>query len=126
MLAGELDKAPSTVYSELNPWGDRSKFKLGLEDFIEISRLTGNHEALTLIADLLGYRLVKKTVHPGASTMYEEFHQDTSKVAEFHNCGVAYRMNDCSQADLLKAKSTAIQEIEESYERVLAGDEARQ
>lgn len=58
LIAAELNKAPSTIYAELNPWGDRAVAKLGLEDGLEIMRLTGDVTALELAAREQGYRLV--------------------------------------------------------------------
>jgi hypothetical protein len=53
-LAADLNKAPGTLYNELNPFGgDRAK--LGLEDAVKIMQLTGSHDALRLICGGLGH-----------------------------------------------------------------------
>lgn len=83
VLAGELNKAPSTVYSELNPWGDRSKAKLGLEDAIEIMRITEDFSALELMAADLGFRLVVKEARPDKASVAEELCQDTQRMGEW-------------------------------------------
>lgn len=57
-IAAALNKAPSTAYAELNPWGDRTQAKLGLEDAVEIMAMTGDVSGLELIAAHLGFRLV--------------------------------------------------------------------
>ena len=75
-VAAALDKAPSTIYSELNPWGDRQKAKLGLEDAAAIAELTGDVTAFALIANSLGYHLVPKTSAPDKETVAEELVDD--------------------------------------------------
>lgn len=123
-LAGELNKAPSTVYSELNPWGDRSKAKLGLEDALEIMRLTGDYTALHLAADQHGFKLIAKSgFTPDAPTMFEEFTQDHKALVEFHEEGVKFRQGESTRKRVLAKKEAAHVDINESYERILSGDE---
>ena len=55
-LACELNKAPSSLYAELNPYDTQGK--LGLCDAAGIMSLTGDHTALEMLAGMLGYRLV--------------------------------------------------------------------
>ena len=81
-VAAALDKAPSTIYSKLNPWGDRQKAKLGLEDAAAIAELTGDVTAFALIASELGYRLVPKTSAPDKDTVAEELVDDLQGLRE--------------------------------------------
>ena len=75
-VAAALDKAPSTVYSELNPWGDRQKAKLGLEDAALIAKITGDVTGFALIAHEMGYCLTRKAAAPDKETVAEELVDD--------------------------------------------------
>lgn len=82
-LAAALDKAPSTLYAELNPWGDRSKSKLGLEDAIVHSELTGDTAGWKLAADRLGCSWTSKDVNPNRETPIEELAECTAAFGVF-------------------------------------------
>jgi hypothetical protein len=84
-IAAELNKAPSTVYSELNPWGDRSKAKLGFEDAIEIMRLTGDYTPLVEAAASLGLAVVTESPVPDKSTSREEGADDLRALYEMQD-----------------------------------------
>lgn len=82
-LAPLLDKQPSTLYAELNPWGESGKAKLGLLDAFEIMRQTADFSALALLVSDCGFRLVSKTPVPDRQTVAEEICQDTEKLGEW-------------------------------------------
>lgn len=82
-LAGEMDKAPSTLYAELNPWGDRSKSKLGLEDAVRMALLTGDLRGFELAAAALGCTLYRREVNPSRETAFEELAEDSIDFGEF-------------------------------------------
>ena len=83
-VAAHLDKRPSTLYAELSPWPEPGKAKLGLDDALEIMRLTGNHSGLVLMAEELGYRLESADTHPDHDDVRDEMLDDVSRVALFH------------------------------------------
>lgn len=70
--APEVDKEPSSLYAELNPYGDQSKAKLSLDDSIELMRLVKDVSALELAAASLGYRLCPMHADPDKETVAEE------------------------------------------------------
>jgi hypothetical protein len=57
-LAAEMDMRPSSLYNCLNPWGDRSVSKLGLEAALHIMKATKDKTALAMIARELGCMLI--------------------------------------------------------------------
>lgn len=71
-LAAELNKAPSTLYAELSPWGEPGKAKMGLDDALEIMRLTGDFTPLEIAASAAGYRLEPLAALPDKPTVAEE------------------------------------------------------
>ena len=68
-LAAEMDKRPSTLYNALNPWGDRSTIKLGLEDALFIMVQTGDMTALQIMAREMGCVLVEMKAEPNRDTI---------------------------------------------------------
>ena len=71
-LAPLLDKKPSTLYAELNPWAEPGKAKLGFDDALEIMRITGDFSGLDLAAATLGFRLCLMEANPDKNTVAEE------------------------------------------------------
>lgn len=60
-LAARLDKRPSSLYAELNPYpSETCTAKLGLEDAVKLMEITGDYTPLMQIADHFGFRLAKK------------------------------------------------------------------
>lgn len=110
-LAPMLDKQPSTLYGELNPWGEPGKAKLGLLDAFEIMRITGDFTALELLAADSGFRLVCKSPDPDRETVAEEICQDTEKLGEWANvCG-----NPTStEAQVRKARQNLAREVDQT------------
>ena len=83
-IAPELDKEPSSLYGELNPYGDQSKAKLSLDDAIEAMRLTKNYAALELIAAELGMRVCPVDSMPDKEDVRDEMLDDTNMLSDFH------------------------------------------
>lgn len=84
-LAPELDKEPSTLYAELNPYGDQSKAKLSFDDAVEIMRLIRSVTALELASSSLGFRLVRVDAVPDKPTVAEELADDTQNLGVWAN-----------------------------------------
>lgn len=95
-LAPMLDKRPSTLYAELDPWGDPGKAKLGLDDGLEIMRITGDYTGLELAAAAHGFRLFPMNAAPDKATVAEELADDTQKI------GVWARV--CMRSDATEAE----------------------
>lgn len=57
-LAAEMDMRPSSLYNCLNPWGDRSVSKLGLEAALHVMKTTQDRTALAMIARELDCMLI--------------------------------------------------------------------
>lgn len=112
-VAAALDKAPSTIYSELNPWGDRQKAKLGLEDAAAIAELTGDVTAFALIANSLGYHLVPKTAMPDKETVAEELVQDMQELGHWADVCADLK---ASRAEVERAAAALVNEIGETKE----------
>ena len=83
-VAPELDKEPSSLYGELSPYGDQSKAKLSLDDAIEAMRITGNYNALELIAGSFGLRLCPIDAMPDKDDVRDEMLDDANLLSEFH------------------------------------------
>ena len=84
LVAAALNKAPSTVYSELNPWGDRTKSKLGFEDALEIMRLTGDYSALVKACADAGLVVVLAMPTPDKDSIEKEKADDVKSLGLFH------------------------------------------
>ena len=82
-VAAEMDMAPSSLYSCLNPYGDRSSSKCGLELAIAIMRYTGDKSALAIMAGELGCSIVERR-EPDKPTIAEEAMQDHAAVTELY------------------------------------------
>lgn len=73
---GKLRKSLSALYKELDP--DITTAKLGVVDFIRIIEVTGDVQALEMIADRLGFMLRKKSnICPDQPHWQGEHAQDT-------------------------------------------------
>lgn len=53
-IAAQFDMKAASLGNALNPWADRNLVKLGLEQAIEIMRISHDVTAMSLIADVLG------------------------------------------------------------------------
>lgn len=116
-LAPKLNKESSTLYAELNPWGDQGKGKLSLDDAIEIMRITQKFKTLDLIASALGFRLVPVDVVPDKPTVAEELADDTQKLGSW----AAACMSEASTATDIELAAAALhKDIDETKSIKLA------
>lgn len=120
-LAAHFDRRPSAIYSVLNPWGDRSVAKLGLEDAVEIMRLTGDIGGLEVMAAALGCTVRRVDGEPDGRDMAEECAQGFEAVARFLT---AARSGRTSYSGLMAMLAEAQQEMEDVVVR--ARDEQSQ
>jgi hypothetical protein len=82
-IAARLDKAPSTLYSMLNPFCSTTH-KLGLEEAMAIARLVSATRFLELIAHDFGFTLTDPQYDkPDASDMREEVLQGYQATHDF-------------------------------------------
>lgn len=87
-LAPLMDKQPSTLYGELNPWSEPGKMKMGLIDSNKIMEITNDFTALKLQAARHGFRLMAISASPDRKTVSEELCQDTEKLGDWAKiCG---------------------------------------
>ena len=84
LLAPELDKEPSSLYGELNPYGDQSKAKLSFDDAIEAMRTMHKYTALELAANSLGLRACPMDAMPDKEDVRDEMLDDCKLLREFH------------------------------------------
>lgn len=84
LLAPELDKEPSSLYGELNPYGDQSKAKLSFDDAIEAMRTMHKFTALELAANSLGLRACPMDAMPDKEDVRDEMLDDCKLLREFH------------------------------------------
>lgn len=82
-MAAKLDKSPSTLYAELNPWGEPGKAKAGFDDAIEIMRESNDITPLVLVASEFGYHLVADNAAPDRQTISEEVCQDMEAMGQW-------------------------------------------
>lgn len=116
-LAPMLDKQPSTLYGELNPWGEAGKAKLGLMDAFEIMRITGDFTALELLVADSGFRLASKNPEPDKKTVPEELCQDGEAVGDW----MTVCTNPAStEAEVRKARQRIAKEVDETEALKLA------
>ena len=78
-VAAEMDLAPSSLYAALNPYGDRSVSKCGLELAMAIMEYTGDRTALSVMAGELGCSLVERR-EPDKPTVAQESLQDFAAI----------------------------------------------
>ena len=116
-LAAELNRAPSTVYSELNPWGDRTKAKLGVEDWISIMQATGDFSAFVEAGIKLGLSVLVENPIPDKPTSREEGADDLRAVYEMQDAMAKNMPPSCVQVLACRAcdeiQQTAIKYAEE-------------
>ena len=84
LLAPELDKEPSSLYGELNPYGDQGKAKLSFDDAIEAMRTMHKYTALELAAKSLGLRACPMDAMPDKEDVRDEMLDDCKLLREFH------------------------------------------
>jgi hypothetical protein len=116
-MAAELDKAPSTLYNELNPFGT-GPAKLGLDDAREIMRHIKCPDLADALAADLGYRLVRMSDTPNGKDMTDECLQGLHAAATFTdaaNCGAHY-------TDLITLRQQVAKEMDDIIMRARERD----
>lgn len=115
-VAAEMDMAPSSLYSALNPYGDRSSSKCGLELAIAIMRYTGDKSALAIMAGELGCSVIERR-EPDKPTVAEESVQDFAAVS-----ALAQAMQEKRSAAVIhRLAMEAHSELEQTVSRYLDG-----
>ncbi len=120
-IAAEMDLAPSSLYSMLNPWGDRASSKLGLEAAIWLMRYTGDKSALALIAGELGCSVIERR-EPDKPTVAEESVQDFAAVSALSQAMQSGR----GAAEIHRLAMEAHSEIEQTVALYLGGHAGEQ
>jgi len=107
-----LDKAPSTLNNELNPFPTPNK--LGLEDAWKIVQAIGDTSVMGHMASQLGFTLRHMAEHrPDAHDMAEECLQGLLAVAKFAEAA----RNGTPCADLSPLLEDAISELQDVWKR---------
>lgn len=113
-VAPEINKEASSLYGELNPYGDQGKAKLSYDDAIETMRVIGSVESLRIAAESLGYRLEKVQANPDGKNMHHECLQVSEAVTDFTRAATA---KNTSKRELLFLKGKVVKEVEDVVER---------
>lgn len=79
----KLRKGKTSLYGEMNPYGDQKKAKLSVDDAIEATRITGNVTWLSMLAGELGYTLTPNDTRPDKATVAEESADDMIGLGDF-------------------------------------------
>lgn len=96
---------------------------MSLEAFVTILDETKDDTGLAILANMRGYRLVPMTnPHPVSPTMFEEFNEDHIALVNFHETAKQYRESKASLTELITTRDSAHLDIDQSYERTVAGD----
>jgi hypothetical protein len=115
-VAAEMDMAPSSLYSCLNPYGDRSSSKCGLELAIALMKYTGDKSALAIMAGELGCSVIERK-EPDKPTVAEESVQDFAAVS-----ALAQAMQEKRSAAVIhRLAMEAHSELEQTVSRYLDG-----
>lgn len=115
-VAAEMDMAPSSLYAALNPYGDRSVSKCGLELALAIMVYTGDRTALSVMAGELGCSLVERR-EPDKATVAEESLEDFSAVTRL----AMAMQGKASPAEIHRLAMDAHSEIEQTVNLYLTG-----
>ena len=124
-LAGDLDKRPSTLYDELNPAQEKTgQGKLGVDDALEIMRLTGDIRPLEFMASILGYTLRPRTPNPpDGDNMHHECLQAYTALDAL--CTAATAETGTTPAQLTRRLASVHKEAEDIVNRWTANRRAR-
>jgi hypothetical protein len=112
-LAAKLDKRPSTLYAELNPWGDTTH-KLGLEDAIRIMDIMDDHTPLLTINSHFNLTAKQNNRKPDGKDLDEEFLQGFQATVKF----IEAAKSGASTAELTELCCQATNELEDVVRRV--------
>ena len=104
-LAEALDMAPSSVYSILNPWGNREKHKLGIEEAIVMTERHGSMRGWKAIAAYFNCELVPLCASPNKDTVFEELAEDLVCAGRF--------------AEVCSSPLSSMQEVTEAAENLI-------
>lgn len=115
-VAAEMDLAPSSLYAALNPYGDRSISKCGLELAMAIMEYTGDRTALSVMAGELGCSLVERR-EPDKGSVAEESLEDFSAVTRLAEA----MQGKASPAEIHRLAMEAHSEIEQTVNLYLTG-----
>ena len=113
-VAAEMDMTRSNLYAVLNPYGDRSTAKMGLELALAIMAYTGDKTPLALMARELGCSLIERR-DPDKETTAEEGLQDFSAVNDLEQAIQARK----SAGEIHRLAMAAHSEIEQTVARYL-------
>jgi hypothetical protein len=109
-IAGELDKRPSTLFNELNPYHE-STAKLGLEDAHEIMKLVGSPALLEAMAADLGYMVTSMAeVTPDKADIRDECLDDYPALVAMHDAIREGR----SFTEVIRLAGEVVTEVEET------------
>ena len=109
-LAAEMDMRPSSLYNALNPWGDRSVAKLGLETALYIIRKTGDVTPLDIMARECDCVCIDIAACPDHNTLAEESVDDFNAVSALSKAMQA----GASENEVQRLAAAAHREIEET------------
>jgi hypothetical protein len=112
-LAAKLDKRPSTLYAELNPWGDTTH-KLGLEDAIRIMDIMDDHTPLLTINSHFNLTAKQNNRQPDGKNMEEECLQGFQAVAAF----IQAVRDEADTAEIVRLCCAACDELNDVAKRV--------
>ncbi len=83
-IAAKMDKKPSTLYNELNPWpNENSTHKLGLEDFVKILEIIGDYSPLTTICNHFNLNSEPRTATPDKPCVDKEMLDDIPALSDY-------------------------------------------
>lgn len=116
VVAAEMDMSPSSLYAALNPYGDRSVNKMGLELAIALMKFTGDKSALAIMAGELGCSIVERN-EPDKETVADESIQDFVAVSRLAEA----MQRKCSAAIIHRLTMDAHSEIEQTVKLYLEG-----
>ena len=119
-LAAEMDMRPSSLYSQLNPYADRSVSKLGLEAALFIMTATGDVTALSMMASSMGYTLNPAARPDSLKDIPEECCEDFQALAAFQRIVRDTDYASIKVTDVLTARDTAKGEIDQTAELFLS------
>jgi len=109
-LAAEMDMRPSSLYNALNPWGDRSVAKLGLEAALYIIRQTGDVTPLDIMARECDCLCIDIAACPDHNTLAEESVDDFNAVSALSKA----MLDGESENEIQRLAAAAHREIEET------------
>lgn len=111
-LAAELDKAPSTLYQQLNPYDTNGR--LGLEEAHDIMLMVGDMSLVRAMAVDFGCRVELMDAEPDGADMTQDKLQAFQAVGRFIDAEDSAGV-DCLQ--LFELMESAIKEMQDVWKR---------